>query len=255
MKPHLLKPLVATLAIGLSATALAAPSSFHFHQYVPGLSAPGNSVPLPPVIPSTPALVGDGVSKVGACTNGAATGCATWDSATSFGTSLSMDSLTATVSNGDTNYAYSTKGVDSGKWYWEVRLVTNNYPLMGLLNEADWITGGKPRLYASPTYLYGSYTSGGAGYRAMCHGVADVTGSNTFAVHAGDVIGYALDATVHSLRMYKNGVLAGTLCSNLTGTVFPIVSNGGGGTHVFTANFGQSNFAYPVPAGYNAGLW
>lgn len=253
VKPNL--PLLVAALAAIICTAASAAPTYQFRQHATGLTVPASPVPPEPAAPAapvTPSAIGDGVSKAGACASGV-TGCATWSATAQVGTSLSADALTATVASGSTNYASATRGISIGKWYWEVK-VGGSSPLIGMLSSAFPATAGVS-LYSSPTYLYGSYTNGGTSYRALCHGKADTTGTSTYSVRSGDTIGYAADRTAGTLTMYRNGTLAGVICSNLSDTAFPVVSNGGGGAHVFTVNFGQADFKYPVPAGYNAGLW
>ena len=261
MKPNLLKPIVAALAVALSSAAMAAPTSYHLRQFVPGLSAPTSSVPA---APATPSAVGDGTSKAGACASGAATGCATWGSNFYTGNTFSADYLTVTQLGGVDYGTRATKTVSSGKWYWEITVGaqtgTANTKVAALIGvesleriAGSWSgTSGNGKIWAGYTGFY---------YSCASTWLWPVMKTQP-RFYVGDVVGVALDMDNHTLALTLNGSALSNsaggepLCSNLYGTVVPLLGNGGGITSFSaSANFGQSAFRYAVPAGYNAGLW
>ncbi|WP_027458668.1 SPRY domain-containing protein [Dechloromonas agitata] len=74
----------------------------------------------------------------------------------------------------------------------------------------------------------------------------------------GDVIGVLLDMDSHTLEYSKNGVRQGVAFTGITARAYyPGVTKDANMKNlmVVEANFGQANFQYPVPAGFNAGLW
>lgn len=264
MKPNLLRPLVAALATTICTAASAAPT-YQFRQHVAGLAVPASpaspesAVPAAPIIPT---LVGNGVSKAGACTVGTATGCATWGSSFYTGTIFSSDYLTATPLPDVMYGTRATKTITTGKWYWEITL---NAPMATATTKIPALIGVEA-VDRAPGNWTGSSGNGKiwAGYYGSFYSCASTwlwpSMKNQPRFYKDDVIAVALDMDNHTLALTLNGTAltnsaGGTpLCSNLYGTVVPVVSNGGGDFSV-TANFGQSDFQYPVPAGYNAGLW
>ena len=241
MKPNLLKPLVATFATVFSVTAFAAPASYHLRLYVPGLSAPAVGNPAvgnqaAPATP-TPSAIGDGVSKLGACAAGAATGCASWDATGKL--FINMASLGATR---------GTVGKADGKWYWEVELLA---PSDSLLIGTGTIALSLANPFTATPPMWSWYSNKNPGNAKICS--AWLGGS--VVVTTGDIVGVALDMAAHSVTFYKNGNPV-VSCSNVTTSeaVYPVLGSGGGPISINT-NFGQSNFQHPVPAGYNAGLW
>lgn len=70
----------------------------------------------------------------------------------------------------------------------------------------------------------------------------------------GDVIGVAWDSSLKVLKIYLNGVLKYTspAQSNLTGPIYVAAYSNGATTKM---NFGATPFVYPVPTGFNAGMY
>jgi hypothetical protein len=154
---------------------------------------------------------------------------------------------TATLSNGNlditgtiaatTSLAYSTIGVSSGKWYWEVTPLTGDH-MIGIGKDGgryDWQT----------TNGYSYFGNNGQKYTNSAGSAYGATYANN------DVIGVGLDMDAGTLTFYKNGTSQGTAFSGLTGTWFPIAQNPGSPlTEAF--NFGQRPFAYTAPSGFKA---
>jgi len=155
-------------------------------------------------------------------------------------TSFSNNNLTVSLVNAFGS-ARATAGKVSGKWYWEVKVDINNAPMIGIVSKsgdlnANLATTTEARLYyGSNGTIYPSGVNYGGSYGA------------------GSIIGLALDLDVGTLTYYVNGVSKGVAFNNISslGEVFPVVSSGsssGGGT--FTANFGATAFAHPIPNDY-----
>ena len=78
------------------------------------------------------------------------------------------------------------------------------------------------------------------------NGSGGVSYASGFSV--GDTIGVAVDADASSIEFFVNGVSDGVAFTNLSGTLFPAVSDGGTGDLVATINFGQQPFKDDPPA-------
>jgi hypothetical protein len=142
---------------------------------------------------------------------------------------------------------YTTIGVSTGKWYWEITagsLSTDGYNI-GIVNAS------KPDTTAlnadTNSYIY--LDTGAKGYNG--------TGTAYGATYtAGDVIGVALDLDAGTLVFYKNGTSQGTAFTSIaSNTWFPTVADNATGSTTgssFIANFGQRPFAYTAPSGFKA---
>ena len=139
----------------------------------------------------------------------------------------------------------ATVGKSSGKWYWEIT------PFFG---GGAWLIGaaeGSGTVNLSPGYAsnsWGYYVNGAVGTGGSFGGTND-------SYTAGDTIGIALDMNSGFIVFYKNGVVQPTPLSGLAGTVYPAFGTNISGTTIADANFGATAFAYPVPSGYNAGIY
>jgi hypothetical protein len=164
-----------------------------------------------------------------------------------------------TMSTSASNYGVrGTMGVVSGKWYWEVKVVTrsgSNNVIAGGIAKSDW------------NLRYVGNTSTSIGYAA--NGLIYSTGNNEGAYGAtyttGDIIGVALDMDSLTLTFYKNGVSQGAVSSVFTASDFIFPAFSGQTSDVVSANFGSptftissgnsdgngmGNFEYAVPSGY-----
>ena len=160
---------------------------------------------------------------------------------------LSNGNLTMASSTGFTNgNVRANKGVSSGKWYWEIKVISGTAVMIGIGNinasliTQDWNAGNNARMY---------YASIGNKYPgALAYGA-------TYAVN--DVIGIALDMDAGTLTFYKNGISQGVAFTDIKSavgtTIYPYQSSGSGGiAYSITANFGATAFAYNIPDGYAA---
>jgi hypothetical protein len=161
-----------------------------------------------------------------------------------------------TLSNGDKTAAFasstnvmvrSTVSKSAGKWYWEVTAGTAS---------SFQITVGIAKSTATLNNYLGQDANGWSYYGANGNKINAATQLGygaTFA--AGDVIGVKLDLDAGTIEFLKNNVSQGTAYSSLSGTFFAAVSGAASGTQQCTANFGETAFVYPVPSGYNRGLY
>ncbi|PIH56945.1 SPRY domain-containing protein [Paenibacillus sp. LK1] len=157
-----------------------------------------------------------------------------------------------TLSNGNltvssTSYGVrATHGKTSGKWYWEVSLIsgTDLRFALGISNKSYSFTS---IVTTSPNWR----SFGGNGYRYP------ENSSYGTGLAVGDVIGVALDLDNGKLEFYKNGVSMGISHTDVKelGEVYPtmgalIASNST--ARVVTFNFGATPFAYKMPSGFLA---
>jgi len=178
--------------------------------------------------------------------SGAVVTYATWDpAAKASGITLSNFDLTALASNADTYSVISTIGKSSGKWYCEVTYdsaIVNATSIGVRLNSE------------SLTSLVGSSTSG-YGYNDV--GQKKTNGADTAyggTPANGSVIGILLNMDDGEISFRWNNNDYGVAFTGLAGTFYVGFSSGFGANQV-TANFGAGAFVYPVPAGYNSGLY
>jgi len=172
---------------------------------------------------------------------------------TSADLTLSDDLLSAThtslttVDGGTYATSRAALGLTSGKWYWEVTFsVKATFAFIGV-DDGD-----------SNLQHYVGQETHGRGYASANGNRYDGSGGGGTAYGAtwtaGDVIGVALDLDTGYITFYKNGVSQGAILLSLPGALYPAVSTLSL-NDVFTVNFGQSAFAYPVPTGYNSGFY
>jgi hypothetical protein len=199
----------------------------------------------------------------------------------------------STLSNGNTTAqsnasayppAIATLGVDSGKWYWEIKYAAkdggDDYPIIGITSTQATAVNNELGEFAND---WGYYTNNTTPYYRN-------NGSQTSygtAYTVGDIIGVAVDLENNKLYFSKNGTWqnSGVPTSGSTGTgaiaitdpastplgfYFPAVSYFDGSQRgTFHANFGNgyfgttaitsagsngngSLFEYDVPSGYYA---
>lgn len=166
----------------------------------------------------------------------------TWDSINK-GTAvtLSNNDLTAMVSNYSST-ARATVGKSVGKWYWEVSVDVFTNAVIGIVNS----TAGINRTNNSTNAMY--YNNLGTKW----NGSSGTAYGNSYE---NNVISVLLDLDNGTIEFWKEGVSQGiafTTVSSL-GEVFPSVSSGSSSVgSTFTANFGASNFKYPIPNGYRS---
>lgn len=167
---------------------------------------------------------------------------------------LSNGNLTVTHSSGSTwAGGRATNSKASGKFYWEVRVDTDNPSTairIGIGTSAASLSSGVGDDING--YGYG----GRFGKKYYNGGNPDYGATYT----AGDIIGVALDLDAGKIWWSKNGVWqasgdpgagTGEAYSGISGTFFPMQSTGVSGD-VLTARFHSSDFTYSPPSGFIA---
>lgn len=162
---------------------------------------------------------------------------------------------THTVIDGMTASAYmaylvnSELTVSSGKWYWEITVQTasSQNALMIGVGRPDELQWGSPTPYG----LLGYFSYDGKKYEQ------NTSSAYGEPFNAGDVISVILDMDAGTLAFRRNGVSFGVAFSGLSGTYGACISDGSNvlPMSASVANFGQSGFLYPVPTGFNPGLY
>ena len=160
---------------------------------------------------------------------------------------FSSDKLTATSPDLYTS-CRATIGISSGTAFWEVVVTPGTFDSMvgiAMLSSdlADYVGSGPGD--------WGMYTSN----RSIVNNGAWVSYGSPIPgnpVPAGAVIGFGLNMSAGTLRIWINGVDQGVAVSGLAGkTIYPATSGFDAG---ITANFGATPFVYPQ-TGYSAGVY
>ena len=138
-------------------------------------------------------------------------------------------------------------GFSTGKWYWEATPVTLalNYAMLGVGTSTDNLAthcGVYPTEYAYYSFTGRSYTSN----------IATVYGAT---YNDGDIIGIALDMDAGTISFYKNGVSQGVAYTGLSGTLYPMCSLHNAIGDSWSFNFGDSDFFFDIPSGYNSPIY
>lgn len=195
---------------------------------------------------------------------------ATWKDTPVWGElTISEDKLSlATNSLYQGGYIESTQYVSSQKWYYEITI--NEMP-----TSTDF--PGNPDI----TIIISREAGQNNGYTDMFQWELREQTKKYFnsvifnwesygsVINNGDVIGIAIDLDNGTITGYVNGVSQGVMFSQMydrfTNSFTPIAGDYvnnialehrvGEDNASITANFGQSPFTYPVPAGYNPGIY
>jgi len=208
---------------------------------------------------------------------------ATLNSLVNINSNLVLSNGNSTMTLGSTNWigTLSSLGVDTGKWYWEIKVDTNNF-MHGILGE----TANMTELSTSNSGYIGKFSNGYAFYyqsptvRKQNNSSGSAYGT---APSSGDILMVAFDATNGTIWVGKNGtwfnsatqseIENGTTTNSMyssipmTETFFPAAC--GESNHVANYNFGNgyfgttaitsagsngngSLFEYDVPSGYYA---
>ena len=153
--------------------------------------------------------------------------------------SVSLQAATASM-------AFAGFGLQSGKWYWEVKTTAGADPALGIATQAGTLAS---RYWngANSVYYYG-----GSGTKYVAG-----TGSAYGATYGtADTIGIALDLSANTITYYKNNASQGaiSLPSQLLGVnIVPAFSSlTGTAVQSMDVNFGQRPFTYTPPTGFNA---
>ena len=169
----------------------------------------------------------------------------------------------AVLSNGNMEYSgqggngvRSTVGKSADKWYWEatiVQIATGTGAGIGI----GVATKQTPLVYPwnSSSLHYTIYFYPGSGAHAYSKGTNFAYGPN-LPTAAGDVIGVALDVTGGTLQLFKNGVPLRAPLTIDPGEYFAFLCDDAQNlAEKVSINFGASEFLYPVPEGFNPGLY
>ena len=141
----------------------------------------------------------------------------------------------------------ATMGMTSGKYYWEV-----DYPSFsaggnhGIANDGTPVSGHTGQDANSWAYFSSGVKSNN-----------DVTASYGNSWTGTDIIGVAFDADNGNLYFYKNGTVQNSGTAAYTGLTngpyYPAFSdNSSTASSTVKVNFGQRDFAYTPPTGFNA---
>nr|BAR15299.1 lectin-like protein [uncultured Mediterranean phage uvMED]BAR15321.1 lectin-like protein [uncultured Mediterranean phage uvMED] len=194
----------------------------------------------------------------------------------------------ATLTNGNTtvatgsgnpswNYITSTLGVNTGKYYWEVKDTTNNSSILGFASKLTTASGDQ---LGESTAQWGVQSNG----RFRSAG-SDLATTGTFSFGQNDIVGFALDCDNNKIYISVNGVYGNsgnpsTGANGITiaspdagggfGWYFPAFGDGNTTSDTYHVNFGNGFFGttavasagtnasgngifeYDVPTGYTA---
>jgi hypothetical protein len=157
---------------------------------------------------------------------------------------LSNNNLTVygVSSNWSESSCKATKGVSTGKYYWEIKTDTAGLGSVGVSDESFLNSTATFLAENTCSYLW----TGQISFRST-------TVTNVSAYINGDIIGVALNLVDNEISFYKNNVFQYKITnirSKMTGNIYPTDSFANGGKH--TANFGGTSFSYEPPTGYIA---
>jgi len=194
----------------------------------------------------------------------------------------SASSTTNTFSNGNltvtdtiSETAIANLGVSQGKWFWEVKVITDQDGLaIGGANQyynLDAELGYNSPSSPTDAKVFGYY--GGNGNKFITVGDGSQFTSYGSAIAVNDIVGVAMNLDDNEVTFYLNGSSQGTFSITALGSgevYFPAVGNWSGGTITVSFNFGNGYFGttavssaenpddgigifeYAVPTGYKA---
>ena len=160
--------------------------------------------------------------------------------------------LNLSASGTESKSVRATSGRDTRKWYWEYKIDSGDDLSLGLGNESAPLNS-----FVGADVNSWAISSEGSG-DVRTNGTIFPTGVD-FTVD--DVIGIAFDASLNRLWFSVNGtfISGGDPASNLnpvftdvSGTLFPMVSRANNGSWKITARFDESRFTFAIPAGFDA---
>ena len=159
---------------------------------------------------------------------------------------LSNNNLTVNTGTTLGRIVRATEGKNTGKWYFEFTLGSSITGFLGI-GTTDISTSIDTRTHANLRAL--NPFSGNKSIITKVGGTA-----YTAPLVAGDKIGILLNLDDGILEYTVNGISRGVAFANLytLGAVFPIIVNSSSSAArlVGTANFGATEFQYPLPEGY-----
>lgn len=230
-------------AVGANAEA---PASFHYKLPLAGIggaqAASEQPAPLSPL--------GAGTDSFGACANGLATGC----------TSYSDGSLVKYITDGDLGSARSAICKSTGKWYMEMtytpRSMTTN-TRNATVGVSTALTG-RPWSTGFPKYSALHYIHLANHFILVTDDVGTAVPTQGLPLHQTTaVLGIALDADARQVSFILDGATKTVQLAAPAGSCFyfEAATFAAYGTFNGDVNFGQADFNYIVPAGYNRGWW
>jgi hypothetical protein len=167
--------------------------------------------------------------------------------------------------------AISNFGVSTGKWFWEVQVVTDQDGIaIGACNEGFHLNAELG--YNSPASQANGKVFGYYGSGSKFTTIGDGTHFSAYgsAIAVNDIIGVALNLDSNEVTFYKNGSSQGTFSITALGSgenYFPAIGNWSASAVVANYNFGSppftissgnsdaegiGNFEHAVPSGYFA---
>ena len=151
------------------------------------------------------------------------------------------------VSTGGLDVIAGTIRVSSGKYYWESTITAVGSIAVAAVGITKIQSVGR------------SVSGGLGGVSGECaylpSGNKEVDGSSTSygsSFTTGDVIGVALDCDAGTVTFYKNNTSQGAITYAVGGGLAPAIGQVQGYGAIQTVNFGQRDFAYTPPTGFNA---
>lgn len=169
---------------------------------------------------------------------------ATWNpSDKGAGITLSGGDLTAATATSSDDAVRATSSKSSGKWYWEITIVSGGNPAIGVANASADLT----------SYLGGTSDSLALLPAGNILKNGSIVGSSAAPV-PGDIVSIAWDADAGTVTFKVNNASSATISgANVpTGALFPACGGSGGiAATTMTANFGASAFTYTPPVGHS----
>ena len=148
----------------------------------------------------------------------------------------SNGSLDVSTGNADAWGASTFKIPETGKWFYETTLTSNNHPYGGTIG-TDTYTGTRIAYY------------GGNGQKV----INSTWSSYGATLTTNDVVGCAINRDDGEVTFYKNGTSQGTITSCFTaGKEYYVIATDGSSSagDTYSFNFGQRAFAHSAPTGY-----
>ena len=151
------------------------------------------------------------------------------------------------LTNGSAAWGGSRTGfaMTSGKWYWEVTIVSANTVSNGIdlgIANSSTIAAG---IGQTNKWVYNNNTGGG---RKSLNGTVSAYGVTYVA---NDIVGIAFDADAGSITFYVNNSSQGVMASTgLPNPAFPYTETYSSDS--VAVNFGQRPFTYTAPSGFVA---
>ena len=152
------------------------------------------------------------------------------------------------VCNGSGDDIGGTIAVNSGKWYYEVKLVESQNHGAGWTRVEDFTSnefiGSNSGIINTSSHI------GSKGSNQIANNGTVTTASNNW--DDNDIVGFAFDIDSGELKIYHNGSLdtiISSIASDSNGYI-PIVGDSSSTDASFELNFGQRAFSYTPPTGF-----